>query len=308
MSLYLITGGAGFIGSNLSEELIRCGHRVRVFDNFSSGSEENLKDILSDIELINGDVRDKEAVEKAVKGVDFVLHQAAIASVQASIRDPIQSNEVILGGTLNVLCAARDSGVKRVVLASSAAVYGSSEILPKKENMCMQALSPYAASKLAGETYAGIFNKLYGLETVCLRYFNVFGPRQDPKSEYSGVISIFMYCIREGRAPIIYGDGEQTRDFIYVKNVVSANLLAIESEKVGHGEAINIAGGDRISLNNLVQILGKLVERDIKPEYKAGRSGDIKHSQADISLAKKLLGYEIKMGFEEGLEILFKLI
>jgi len=306
MSFYLVTGGAGFIGSNLSEELIKRGHRVRIFDNLSSGSEANLKNILSDIELINGDVRDKEALGKAVKGVDFVLHQAAIASVQASISDPRQSNEVILGGTLNVLCAARDSGVKRVVLASSAAVYGNSEILPKKEDMVMQPLSPYAASKLAGEIYAGIFSRIYGLETVCLRYFNVFGPKQNPKSEYSGVISIFMDCIKEGRTLVIYGDGGQTRDFIYVENVVQANLLAAESVKVGNGQTINIAGGERISLNKLVQVLGELAGRKVETEYRTARRGDIRHSQADISYAEELLGYEVKVGFEEGLERLFK--
>jgi len=307
MSLYLVTGGAGFIGANLSEELLKQGCRVRVFDNLSSGCKENLKDFLSDIEFINGDIRDKDTLCNAVKGVDFILHQAAIASVQASINDPQQNNEVNLQGTLNVLCAARDAGVKRVVLASSAAVYGSSEVLPKKEIMPAEPLSPYALSKLAGEIYAGIFSKLYGLETVCLRYFNVFGPKQNPKSEYSGVISIFAEAIANGQIPVVYGDGEQTRDFVYVENVVSANILASESVRVGHGETINIAGEERVSLNKLVQILGELAGRDIKPEYRPKRNGDIRHSQADINLAKEFLGYEVKVGFTEGLKRLWEI-
>lgn len=306
MSLYFVTGGAGFIGSNLCGEILKRGHRVRTFDNLSSGCEENLDEFRKDIEFIKGDIRDVDALSRALKGAEVVLHQAAIASVQASINHPQENSQVNLEGTLNVFCAARDEGVRRVVLASSAAVYGSSEVLPKKETMPAEPISPYAVSKLAAEIYAGIFSRLYGLETVCLRYFNVFGPRQNPKSEYSGVISIFTDCIKEGRNPVIYGDGEQTRDFIYIDNVVQGNLLAAESAKVGHGEVINIAGGEKISLNKLVQILGKLAGNDIKPEYRPARSGDIRHSQADISLAKELLEYEVRIGFEEGLNRLLK--
>jgi len=302
MSLYLVTGGAGFIGSNLCGEMLKRGYSVRVFDNLFSGCEENLNEFRGDIDFIKGDIRDIDVLSKAAKGAEFILHQAAIASVQASIKDPKLNCQVNLEGTLNVLCAARDAGVKRVVLASSAAVYGSSEVLPKKETMSTKPLSPYAVSKIAGEVYADIFSKLYGLETVCLRYFNVFGPKQNPKSEYSGVISIFAEAIANGSIPVIYGDGEQTRDFVYVENVVEANLLAAKSVKVGHGETINIAAEERVSLNKLVQIIGNLAGRDIKPEHRPARSGDIRHSQADISFAKELLGYEVKVGLEEGLK------
>ena len=289
MAFYLITGGAGFIGSNLCEELLRRGNKVRIIDDFSTGKEENIQDFLNDIEVVRGDIRDIETVREAMKGVEYVSHQAALSSVPMSIKDPVLNNQVNIDGTLNVLVAARDEGVKRVVIASSAAVYGNGEVLPKVETMVPEPISPYAVSKHVGEQYAKLFYELYGLETVCLRYFNVFGPKQDPSSQYSGVISKFMDAVAKGEAPVIFGDGEQSRDFVYVDNVVEANILASVSERVGHGEVLNIASGKRITLNELVKVVG-----DVEAVYGEERVGDVRHSLADVGLARELLGYEVE--------------
>ena len=302
MAFYLITGGAGFIGSNLCEELLKRGNKVRIIDDFSTGKEENIQDFLSDIDVVRGDIRDIETVRTALKGVDYVSHQAAISSVPLSIKDPVLNNQVNIDGALNVLVAARDEGVKRVVLASSAAVYGNSEVLPKVETMVPEPISPYAVSKHVGEQYAKLFYELYGLETVCLRYFNVFGPKQDPSSQYSGVISKFMDAVAKGEAPVIYGDGEQSRDFVYVDNVVEANILASVSERVGHGEVLNIASGKRITLNELVKVVG-----DVEAVYAEERVGDVRHSLADIGLAREMLGYEVSGEFEDGLRMIRKI-
>lgn len=305
MSLFLITGGAGFIGSNICKTLLEEGHKVRVLDNLSTGKMDNINDILTDIEFVNGDIRDQKTVGKAVEGTDFVLHHAAISSVQYSLMDPVFCSEVNTQGTLNLLCAARDAKVKRVVFASSASVYGQNEIIPKHEGMKAEPASPYAVTKYNIEVYARIFYSVYGLETVCLRYFNVFGPRQNPKSSYCGVISLFIKALQEGNTIEIFGDGEQTRDFIYVDDVVRANLLAINSDRVGKGEVINIATGIDKSLNELVNIIGTIMDKNPEIIYSAQKKGDIKHSKADTQLARKLLGFEAKVSLEEGLKKLY---
>ncbi|HEY5535091.1 MAG TPA: SDR family oxidoreductase [Ignavibacteria bacterium] len=300
---YLVTGGAGFIGSNIVEELLNRGESVRVLDNFSTGKRENLKEFEKDIELIEGDIRSYQIVNEAVKGVDIVLHQAALSSVPGSIKDPITTNKVNIGGTLNMLDASKDAGVKKFIFASSSAVYGDDPELPKHEGMTPNPLSPYAVSKLAGENYCRVFSKIYGLETVCLRYFNVFGPKQNPDSEYSAVIPKFIKLITNNQQPIIYGDGKQTRDFIYVDNVVEANLLAA-STKGNAGVVMNCACNDQIELNYLIEQINKLLGKNINPVYAEHRNGDIKHSFADISLIQKNLTWSPKYSFTEGLKIL----
>ncbi|GAB4335071.1 MAG: SDR family oxidoreductase [Calditrichia bacterium] len=297
---YLVTGGGGFIGSNIVRELLKRGHQVRVLDNFATGRRENLTDILSQIELIEGDLRSYHIVNEAVAGMDFVLHQGALPSVPRSINDPITSNEVNVGGTLNVLNAAVAHKVKRVVFASSSSIYGDSETLPKQEDMTPNPLSPYAVSKLAGEKYCQVFARIYGLHTVALRYFNVFGPRQDPTSQYSAVIPKFIRAILNDEAPTIYGDGQQSRDFTFVENVIEANILATTAD-CPPGLVVNCACHERIDLNQLVQMINQILGKKIEPQYTAPRPGDVKHSFADIERIQKYLGYRPKVLFEEGL-------
>jgi UDP-glucose 4-epimerase len=299
-ALFLVTGGAGFIGSHIAEELVRRGERVRVIDNFSTGKRANLQHLIDEIEFIEGDLRDLEAAAKVTEGVDFVIHQAAIPSVPRSIEDPKGSTESNLNGTLHLLLAARDAGVKRVVYASSSSVYGDTPTLPKKEDFLPTPLSPYAASKLAGEYYCQVFHQVYGLETVSLRYFNVFGPRQDPLSLYAAVIPKFISQALAKEPLMVYGDGEQTRDFAFVANVVQANLLACEAEGIA-GETFNVGGGGQISLNQLIKELQAIFDTDLKVEYAEPRPGDVKHSLASMEKAKKLMGYESTIHFDEGL-------
>jgi UDP-glucose 4-epimerase len=298
---YLVTGGAGFIGSNIVEELIRRNETVRVLDNFSTGKEENLSAFAGKFELLRGDLRDYGLVQQAVDGMDVVLHQAALPSVPRSVKDPISSNEVNVTGTLNILQTSKDAGVRRVVYASSSSVYGDNPELPKHEGMIPNPLSPYAVSKLAAEKYAVVFSRLYGLETVVLRYFNVFGPRQDPTSQYSAVIPKFIDAILKDERPAIYGDGEQSRDFNYISNVVEANLLAATCDGP-FGAVMNCASGTRITLNQLCEKLNALLGKSIKPMYGEPRKGDIKHSLASIELAKRTMGYEPFLQLDDGLK------
>jgi nucleoside-diphosphate-sugar epimerase len=296
---YLVTGGAGFIGSHLAEALIARGDAVRVVDNLAGGKRANV-DHLPGLDFLEGDLADMPTAEKAVEGMDYVLHQAAIPSVPRSVKDPVTSHRANVTATLNILVAARDAGVKRLVYAGSSSAYGNAPTLPKHEAMPTNPLSPYALQKVVGEQYCRLFTELYGLETVSIRYFNVFGPRQDPGSPYSGVISLFSTALLDGRQPIIYGDGEQTRDFTYVTNVVDGVLRACEAPNVA-GEAINVATGGRISLNELLRVMKQIVGSSMQPLYQDGRAGDVKDSQADISKARTLLGYEPRVGLEEGL-------
>ena len=300
MSFYLVTGGAGFIGSNIVERLIRDGEQVRVLDNFSTGKRDNLAPWLDRIELIEGDIRDREVVKRAAKGIDYVLHQAALPSVPRSVDDPATTHEVNATGPLNVLLAARDSGVKRLVYASSSSVYGNSLELPKREEMPTRPLSPYAVSKLAGENYCRAFYEVYGLQTVCLRYFNVFGPRQDPASQYAAVIPKFIRAALDGRQLVIYGDGTQSRDFTYVENVVECNLLACRASGVA-GEVFNTACGERFTLLELVDALERVIGKKVECEFAAPRPGEVKHSLAAIEKARRHLGYTPLVGFDEGL-------
>jgi nucleoside-diphosphate-sugar epimerase len=300
MAHYLVTGGAGFIGSHLSEELGRREHTVRVADSLITGKRSNLAHI-DGVELMEGDLADPAFAERAVEGVEYVLHQAAIPSVPRSVKDPIASNRANVDATLNVLVAARDAGVKRLVFAGSSSAYGNTPTLPKREDMPANPLSPYALQKVVGEQYLQMFTRLYGLETVSIRYFNVFGPRQDPSSPYSGVISVFASALIENRSPTIYGDGEQTRDFTYVANVVDGALRACEAPGVS-GEVINVATGGRISLNQLFKTMRTLVGGTVEPSYTDARQGDVKDSQADITKAHRLLGYQPTVSFEDGLK------
>jgi nucleoside-diphosphate-sugar epimerase len=300
MSLYLVTGGAGFIGSHLSEELVRRGERVRVVDSLITGKRANLAHVAG-VDFIEGDLADLPVAHRAVEGVDFVLHQAAIPSVPRSVNDPITSNRANVDATLNVLVAARDARVKRVVYAGSSSAYGDTPTLPKREDMPTNPLSPYALQKLVSEQYLAMFTRLYGLDTVTIRYFNVFGPRQDPSSPYSGVISLFISALVDGRQPIIYGDGEQTRDFTYVSNVVDGVLRACQAPGIG-GAMMNVATGGRISLNQLLTTLCDLLGVKVAAEYKERRAGDVRDSQADISLARQLTGYAPTIDLREGLE------
>lgn len=315
MALFLVTGGGGFIGSNLVEAILGRGDAVRVLDDFATGRRSNLEAAVSwakagggSFELLEGDIRDLATCRRAVAGADYVLHQAAIPSVQRSVTDPVSSNEVNVSGTLNLLVAARDEQVKRFVMASSSSIYGESETLPKIETMPSAPISPYGLQKLAGETYCGLFHRLYGLPTIALRYFNVFGPRQDPTSEYSAVIPLFITAIQQGTQPTIFGDGEQTRDFSYIANVVQANLRSCEAGPVAHGGAFNIACGERISLNELVGILGGFAGREVQPTYAPHRPGDIKHSLADIEKAQRLLGYAPEVSVRDGLRKTWELL
>jgi UDP-N-acetylglucosamine 4-epimerase len=298
---YLVTGGAGFIGSNIVAELIQRGRKVTVFDNFATGKRENLAPFLSAITLREGDVRNFDQVREAVDGVDYVLHQAALPSVPRSVADPITSNQVNVDGTLNVLVAARDVGVKRFVYASSSSVYGDSPTLPKVEDMAPNPLSPYAIAKLASEKYCQVFASLYGLETVALRYFNIFGPRQDPTSQYSAVIPRFITALMQGDAPVIHGDGRQSRDFTFVANAVHANLLACEAPGVA-GQVFNVACGTRFSLLELLNTLQEIMGVKIPPRHEAPRAGDVRHSLAGIGKIMSAMQYEVKHAFRQGLE------
>jgi UDP-glucose 4-epimerase len=298
----LVTGGTGFIGAHIAERLCRDGHRVRVLDNFSTGHRRNLREIEQDIEIIEGDIQSYERVATAVRGCEIVLHQAALPSVPRSVQDPLTSNASNVIGTLNVLLAARDAGVRRVVAASSSSVYGSNPTLPKHEALDTRPISPYAVAKLAGEGYCRSFSEVYGIETVALRYFNVFGPRQDPLSHYAAAVPKFIMAILAGRAPTVHGDGEQSRDFTYVSNVVDANLLAMDAPGVS-GKAYNVACGERITLNRLLEELGTLTGRRVEAHYTAPRAGDVRDSLADLTNARADLGYEPAVGFEEALAL-----
>jgi nucleoside-diphosphate-sugar epimerase len=302
MAIYLITGIGGFIGSSLARELLQRGERVRGVDNFSTGKRENLSSILEKIDVREADILDLGAMKLACGGVDYVLHQAAIPSVPKSVQDPIASNRANVDGTLNVLVAARDAGVKRVIYAASSSVYGDTPTLPKHEGMTPNPISPYAVAKLASEHYMFSFYRCYELETVALRYFNIFGPRQDPTSPYSGVLAKFITQMLSGGQPTIFGDGEQSRDFTYIDNAVEANLLACKAPAAqAAGKVFNVATGRRVTLNETFKLLQSLTSYSASPIYAAERGGDIKHSLADISLAEKHLGYKPGVDFEEGL-------
>jgi nucleoside-diphosphate-sugar epimerase len=303
MAKYLITGVAGFIGSNLARTLLARGEEVRGIDNFSTGKRENILEIVDGMDFRECDLLDLEAMRRACQGVDFVLHQAALASVPRSITDPLGSNRSNVDGTLNLLIAARDAKVKRVVFAASSSAYGDTPTLPKQEDMTSNPISPYAVSKLAGELYMQSFYRVYGLETVCLRYFNIFGPHQDPSSPYSGVLARFITFMLRGEQPTIFGDGEQSRDFTYIDNAVAANLLAcIASASQVVGRVFNIATGHQATLNQTFALLRNITGYKGPVQYGPERAGDIKHSFADISLAQKHLGYQPSIGFEEGLK------
>jgi len=300
MAVYVVTGGGGFIGSHIVEELLRRNETVKVIDNFSTGKRENIEPFEDDAEIIEADIADAKNLTPFLKGADYVIHQAAIPSVPKSIIDPVKSHHANVNGTLRLLDACRQTGVKRVVYASSSSLYGDSPTLPKHEGMMPNPLSPYGAQKLFGEIYCQVFTRAYGLETVSLRYFNVFGPRQDASSQYSGVLALFIPAVLQGRRPKIYGDGLQSRDFTYVQNVVEANLLACQVPGAA-GQVFNIACGDRITVNAMLQLINKITGKDITPVYEPPRPGDIKHSQADITHARERLGYQPNVSFEEGL-------
>jgi len=301
MAGFLVTGGAGFIGSHLVEYLEKRGEKVRVLDNLSTGKMENIEDFTERIDLIKGDVRDRKTCEEAVKGVDFVLHQAAVCSVPRSIEDPVATNETNIDGTLNLLIAAKEARVKRFVCASSSSVYGETEVLPKVETMNTAPSSPYGVTKHVQESYCKVFYKVYGLETVCLRYFNVYGPKQDPYSPYSAVIPSFIRSLLRDESPIIYGDGEQTRDFTFVNDCIQANWEACYAQGIGGG-VFNIATGKRISINQLYRELLNLLGKEMSPVYASPRRGDIIHSLADITMAKAKMGYSPRFDIGTGLK------
>jgi nucleoside-diphosphate-sugar epimerase len=302
---YVVTGGAGFIGSNTVEELVRRGHSVVVLDDFSAGKEENLAEFRNKITVIKGSIIDIEVVRKAMHEAEYVLHLAARTSVPRSVKDPIDTNRINIDGTLNVFVAARDAKVKRVVFAASSSAYGETPTLPKTEAMKPDPISPYGVTKFVGELYAQVFGRCYGLENVSLRYFNIFGPRQDPSSPYSGVLAKFCTAFLEDGQPVIFGDGEQTRDFTYVENAVVANLLACEAPNVS-GKIFNIGMGARSSLNQTVELLRKISDKPLEVKYEPPRDGDIRDSVADIGEARKFLGYDPQVGFEEGLRRTFE--
>jgi nucleoside-diphosphate-sugar epimerase len=299
--VYLVTGGAGFIGSNFVHRLASEGRPVRVLDNFFSGRRENLTGLEDRIELIEGDLRDRAIVARAVKDVRFVIHFGAMPSVIRSVEDPWSANDVNINGTLNLLLAARDAGVDRVVFSSSSSVYGNTPVLPKQEDMTPTPLSPYALHKLAGEHYMRMFHNLYGLKTYSLRYFNVFGPRQNPKSDYAAVIPLFINAVLNDRAPVLHGDGGQTRDFTYVDDIVAANLACCEAPEAAAGGVYNVAWGNRISIKELALLIARILGKDIEPKHEPARAGDVRDSQADSSRAKAMIGWEPKVTFEEGL-------
>jgi len=298
--IWLVTGGAGFIGSNLVRALLAEGRRVRVLDNFLTGFRANLEEVLGDIDLVEGDIRDPEACQRACGGAEMVFHQAALPSVPRSMADPRTSFQCNTLGTHNMLMAARDGGARRFILAASSSAYGASEELPKRESMPVRPMSPYAADKSCGEIYAAGFWRAFGLQTISLRYFNIFGPRQDPTNQYAGVIAAFAAAMIRGRRPAIYGDGTQSRDFTFVQNVVHANLLAAKVPET-HGEVVNIGCGEAINLNDMVALFNKSLGTRLEPVYAPPRAGDVRHSLADIAAARALLGYEPQVRFAEGL-------
>lgn len=301
-SKVLVTGGAGFIGSNLADELIRQGAKVRIIDNFATGFRDNLEEITGDFEFVEGDITDEATVAKVVEGVEVVFHQAALPSVPRSVEDPAETHRVCVDGTFNLLLKSKESGVRRFIYAASSSAYGNQPTLPKVETMKPDPLSPYAAAKLTGELYCRAFNSVYGLETVALRYFNVFGPRQNPASMYSGVISRFIDSLMTGETPVIFGDGEQSRDFTYIDNVVNANIKASQSTQ-GLGETMNAANGERITLNELLYVLKKITGKpDAVADFQPERKGDVKHSQADNQRAVEWLDYTQLVDLEEGLK------
>jgi len=300
MAVYVVTGGGGFIGSHIVEELLRRGETTKVIDNFSTGKRENVAPFRNHAEIIEADIAEAKNLAQLLKGAEYVIHQAAIPSVPKSILDPMKSHHANVNGTLNLLVACREAGVKRVVYASSSSLYGDSPTLPKHEGMMPNPLSPYGAQKLFGEMYCQVFTKAYGLETVSLRYFNVFGPRQDATSQYSGVLALFIPAVLQDRRPTIHGDGLQSRDFTYVQNVVEANLLACTATGA-QGQAFNIACGDRITVNSMLQQINSITGKEISPIHAEPRQGDIKHSQADITRARERLGYAPKVSFKDGL-------
>jgi nucleoside-diphosphate-sugar epimerase len=307
VATYLVTGAAGFIGSNLVERFLADGHEVRGLDNFLTGKQENIdaavpEDAASRFKMYRGDIRDADMAKDAMAGVDVVFHQAALPSVQRSVEDPLQSHDVNINGTLNLLMAARDAGVRRLVYAASSSAYGDSPSLPKVESMLTDPLSPYAVTKLVGEQYARVFAGIFGLETVCLRYFNVFGPRQDPASHYAAVIPKFITALLAGDQPTVYGDGEQSRDFSYIDNVVNANLLAADADGAS-GRVLNVACGERFTLNELLAMLGELMGVEVRANYEPARTGDVKHSLADITEARQVLNYEPAVDFRQGVEL-----
>jgi len=301
-SKVLVTGGAGFIGSNLADELIRQGARVNIIDNFATGFRENLEEITGDFDFIEGDINDDDAVAKAIDGVEVIFHEAALPSVPRSVENPEETHRVCVDGTFNLLVKAKNAGVRRFIYAASSSAYGDQPTLPKVETMRPDPLSPYAVAKLTGELYCRAFNNVYGLETLSLRYFNVFGPRQNPGSMYSGVISRFIDALMTGQTPVIYGDGEQSRDFTYIANVVDVNIKAAQTTKV-LGETMNAANGDRISLNELLNVLKKITGTpSVEADHQRPRAGDVKHSQADNNRAIECLNYSEIVGLEEGLK------
>jgi nucleoside-diphosphate-sugar epimerase len=302
---YLVTGGAGFIGSNTVDELVRRGHSVVVLDDLSSGKEDNMAEIRNKITFIKGSITDIEIVRKAMHEAEYVLHLAARTSVPRSVKDPIETNKINIDGTLNVLVAAKELKVKRVVFAASSSAYGETATLPKVETMQPEPISPYGVTKYVGELYGQTFGRCYGLENVALRYFNIFGPRQDPSSPYSGVLAKFCTSYLEETPPVVFGDGEQTRDFTYVDNAVQANLLACEAPNAS-GKVFNVGTGGRTSLNEVLHALGKITGKTLEAKYEPPREGDIRDSQADISQAKELLGYDPQVSFEEGLSRTFE--
>lgn len=298
----LVTGGAGFIGSNLADELIRNGANVSIIDNLVTGFRENLEEISGDFDFVEGDLNDNAALDKALEGVEIIFHEAALPSVPRSVADPAETHQACVNGTFNLLLRAKEKGVRRVVYAASSSAYGDQETLPKVETMCPEPLSPYSAAKLVGEYYCRVFNEVYGLETLCLRYFNVFGPRQNPSSQYSGVISRFIDALMKDERPVIYGDGEQTRDFTYIDNVTDANIKAAQTTK-GRGGVANVANGERVSLIELLDVMKRVTGKtDVSPIFEAARKGDVVHSQADNGRAKEWFDYEKLVGLEEGIE------
>ncbi|MFA5863236.1 MAG: SDR family oxidoreductase [Phycisphaerae bacterium] len=302
MSLFLVSGGAGFIGSHLAEGLINRGKKVRIIDNFATGKRKNIQHLMDKIELIEGDIRKPEDCKKAVQGVAVVFHEAAIPSVPKSVEDPGLSHQSNVDGTFNMLMAARDAGVKRFVYAASSSAYGDTEISPKFEKILPGPKSPYAVAKLVGEYYCRCFYQCFKLQTIAIRYFNVFGPRQDPASQYAAAIPAFVTAIMENRRPTVYGDGEQSRDFTYIENVIEANLLAAAAPET-HGEVINVACGESITVNAIIKRINELLGKNVQPIYSPSRPGDVKHSLADITLAGEVIGYRPKILFDKGLQL-----